>query len=610
MRRGGNRKQQSQKRSPERPIMSKKETKRSRSSATLDSAPRTIIASPVTPVPRTRSLKFVTHPITDAAEIEAPNSPPDSTTTSTDSRQTATATTTATSTTSTTTAGPTPGLPQVEKSTDGNDTEGVESDGEDPTSVERVVTPSIDPSDYQQSNSASGSTAAVAPLCLETTTVVPKQNLTFYEEMSLSQDFSYPIPDGEHSSRYSMYGGISHVASGWFSSVGNRTDQDDAVVCGKFVGRKSLPSMLVYNAIFDGHYGNDCSRFLGGTLHNVLETHYAQARREWRARHILASQHIDTDHTQETMPHPSLDNLDASDKPHSNTATTEGGTMTCGINSPSNANHTGDIHPEDTAQIEEEETVNEMTNSQEQVEQQIHEWEDMIKTILLKSFAEVEAKYLGKAGKCCGCQSGSTALLVLTQMHMGRMTLYIANLGDCRAVLCRGEVAEQLTEDHKPQRQDEAKRIKEAGGSLYRDGQGTLRVQRGGICRSFLAVTRAIGDYEFKVPKQVISPIPDVSCVHLQPDDSFVVIASDGIWDILTNQEAINVAKQYTDPYEASTNVVQAAIDKNPGASTENMSVIVVRFEANTPTPAPTTSTSTSSTSTSSTTTTNKTNTE
>eukprot|EP00965_Chrysotila_dentata_P023672 784454-Pleurochrysis_carterae.AAC.2 len=47
------------------------------------------------------------------------------------------------------------------------------------------------------------------------------------------------------------------------------------------------------------------------------------------------------------------------------------------------------------------------------------------------------------------------------------LTLYTSHVGDCRAVLCRNGVAVRLTQDHRPDRKDEQKRIKEAGGGVF-----------------------------------------------------------------------------------------------------------------------------------------------
>jgi len=143
-------------------------------------------------------------------------------------------------------------------------------------------------------------------------------------------------------------------------------------------------------------------------------------------------------------------------------------------------------------------------------------------------------------------------------------TLYCANAGDSRAVLVSksGKVTE-LSHDHKPDNDGEFRRVKAAGG-FVEDG----RVQ------GIIAVSRAIGDWEYKNPalqfekkplkkkktlkgtetpkpvsagpyrnieeakKHQVSSFPDIKKVPLKPDFDFVIIACDGIWDCFTNEQA------------------------------------------------------------------------
>ncbi|KAH3745494.1 phosphomevalonate kinase [Pelomyxa schiedti] len=242
------------------------------------------------------------------------------------------------------------------------------------------------------------------------------------------------------------------------------------------------------------------------------------------------------------------------------------------------------------------------TEEGENNEKQIRDcWEDMVKQVLLDSFSAVEANFLVRAEKMNN-NSGAAALIVLSQQHMGVMTLYIAHLGDCRAVLCRSEVAEPLTEDHTPKRADEAERIQAAGGRLVEVFDElrrvrSRRVSRPTLCRKTMPVTRVIGVREYKTPIKYLSATPEVICVHLQEHDSLMVVASNGIWNLLGNQEVIDIAKKYTDPYEAATNVAQAAKRKAPatGQIADDLAVIVLRFETST-TSNPSTSNTTSTT--------------
>ncbi|KHJ90196.1 protein phosphatase 2C [Oesophagostomum dentatum] len=104
--------------------------------------------------------------------------------------------------------------------------------------------------------------------------------------------------------------------------------------------------------------------------------------------------------------------------------------------------------------------------------------------------------------------------------------IVVANSGDSRAVLCRDGTAIDLSLDHKPEDDIERTRIVNAGGFVNEDG----RVNGG------LNLSRAFGDHSYKkntdlsLRDQMITALPDVKVEALQPNDEFLVIACDGIW--------------------------------------------------------------------------------
>ncbi|KAK1421345.1 hypothetical protein QVD17_23600 [Tagetes erecta] len=126
-------------------------------------------------------------------------------------------------------------------------------------------------------------------------------------------------------------------------------------------------------------------------------------------------------------------------------------------------------------------------------------------------------------GACC-----VTALI-----HKGKVI--VSNAGDCRAVMSRGGVAEALTVDHRPSRRDEKDRIESMGG--YVDCRnGVWRIQ------GSLAVSRGIGDKHLK--KWVIAE-PETRIIDVRPECEFLILASDGIWDTVNNQEAIDIVRPF-----------------------------------------------------------------
>ncbi|XP_071687839.1 probable protein phosphatase 2C 25 [Rutidosis leptorrhynchoides] len=122
--------------------------------------------------------------------------------------------------------------------------------------------------------------------------------------------------------------------------------------------------------------------------------------------------------------------------------------------------------------------------------------------------------------------------------------LVVSNAGDCRAVVSRGGVAEALTSDHRPSRLDEKQRIDSLGG--YVDcSRGTCRVL------GTLAVSRGIGDRSMK---QWITAEPETKILNITPEFEFLILASDGLWDKVSNQEAVDLAR----PFCASNDKLEA----------------------------------------------------
>ncbi|KEP61778.1 UNVERIFIED_CONTAM: PP2C, putative [Hammondia hammondi] len=139
--------------------------------------------------------------------------------------------------------------------------------------------------------------------------------------------------------------------------------------------------------------------------------------------------------------------------------------------------------------------------------------------------------------------SGSTASVVLQTQRK----LFVAHVGDSRAVLARqrkdGVVAETLTVDHKPTTPAERARIEAAGGELKRlECDIPYRVFLKGRLYPGLAMSRALGDAI--ASHAGVSCEPDLSTVELDRSCLFVIIASDGVWEFISNQEAVNIVNE------------------------------------------------------------------
>jgi len=127
---------------------------------------------------------------------------------------------------------------------------------------------------------------------------------------------------------------------------------------------------------------------------------------------------------------------------------------------------------------------------------------------------------------------GSTAVAVVLHENPGGFrTLISANVGDSRAILSRSGKAIDLTKDHKPTLESERKRILQAGGRIFLDDTGCHRVMN-------LSLSRAIGD---GFSKPIVSPEPDIRRFRVEEGgDEFILLASDGLWDVMSSQDAVN----------------------------------------------------------------------
>nr|GMD79175.1 probable protein phosphatase 2C 49 [Ipomoea batatas] len=165
---------------------------------------------------------------------------------------------------------------------------------------------------------------------------------------------------------------------------------------------------------------------------------------------------------------------------------------------------------------------------------------------------------------------GTTAI---TALILGKY-LVIANAGDCRAVLCRKGNAVQISHDHRPSCQFERKRVEALGGLIeygYLNGE--------------ISVTRALGDWSMKLPygsaSSPLSAEPEIHQVALTEDDEFLIIGCDGVWDVMSNQDAVSIVRQelrmHNDPQECAKELVNQALlrEKN-----DNLTAIVICFTA------------------------------
>ncbi|KAL1459957.1 hypothetical protein WDU94_011902 [Cyamophila willieti] len=171
-------------------------------------------------------------------------------------------------------------------------------------------------------------------------------------------------------------------------------------------------------------------------------------------------------------------------------------------------------------------------------------------------------------------ECGSTVNCILIKDNK----LYCANAGDSRAIAFVNGVVQPLSQDHKPNNAKERKRIQDAGG----------RVEYNRV-NGMLALSRALGDHQFKQNEslgpreQAVTALPDVTEKKVTPDWEFLVIACDGIWEVMSNQEVAKfvqdrIAKRM-EPEEICEELMDHCLATDcqvGGVGCDNMTVIVV----------------------------------
>ncbi|RDX99069.1 putative protein phosphatase 2C 74, partial [Mucuna pruriens] len=177
-----------------------------------------------------------------------------------------------------------------------------------------------------------------------------------------------------------------------------------------------------------------------------------------------------------------------------------------------------------------------------------------------KCFNEMD-KDLAKKMDKNGFRGGSTAVTLIKQGDQ----LIVGNLGDSRAVLCKTAhdkqlIPVQLTIDLTPDTPTEALRIINCGGKIFaaKENPGINRVWMPKGAGPGLAMTRAFGNFCLK--DYGVTSVPDVSYRKITNQDEFVVLATDGVWDVLTNSEVINIVASAPKRSMAASLLVYRAI--------------------------------------------------
>ncbi|BAT86095.1 protein phosphatase 2C 73 [Vigna angularis] len=202
----------------------------------------------------------------------------------------------------------------------------------------------------------------------------------------------------------------------------------------------------------------------------------------------------------------------------------------------------------------------------------------------LKTCAAIDEE-LKQQRKIDSFYSGTTALSIVRQGEL----IVVANVGDSRAVLATTSdegslVAVQLTVDFKPNLPQEAERIIQCQGRVFclEDEPGVHRVWLPDAESPGLAMSRAFGDYCIK--GHGLISVPEVTHRNISVRDQFVVLATDGVWDVISNKEAVEIVSSTADQAKAAKKLVECAEHawkrKRRGIAVDDISAICLFFHS------------------------------
>ena len=164
---------------------------------------------------------------------------------------------------------------------------------------------------------------------------------------------------------------------------------------------------------------------------------------------------------------------------------------------------------------------------------------DTLKNIVINSFELIDKEINSKNFKN---ETGSTGTVLLTKQEM-----------------------KLITKDHKCNDQNEVKRIRDKGGVVFRERVfGTLML------------TRSFGDKEMK--KYGVLSTPDIFIKNVEEEDIFVVIASDGVWDVVEENEVLKMSQGGISSNDFSKKIVNLAKERD---THDNISCIVIKLNKN-----------------------------
>lgn len=157
---------------------------------------------------------------------------------------------------------------------------------------------------------------------------------------------------------------------------------------------------------------------------------------------------------------------------------------------------------------------------------------------------------------------GATACIIYITKEQGKSILYSANIGDTRSVLINSYSAKRLSYDHRASDKNEYTRIINAGGIVF-----------AGRVYGQLMLSRAFGDWELK--PYGVSNVPHITRTELTPNDKYLIIATDGIWDVFEDEDVYQLSLTAQNTDDLCKTIIKMALAKG---SMDNLSCFVIKL--------------------------------
>ena len=190
---------------------------------------------------------------------------------------------------------------------------------------------------------------------------------------------------------------------------------------------------------------------------------------------------------------------------------------------------------------------------------------EILKQIVINSFEQIDKEINLKNFRNETGSTGTILLLYKDPTSPSNKSFLCANVGDSKAYLITKKEMILLTKDHKCCDANEVKRIRDKGGIVFRERVfGTLML------------TRSFGDKEMK--KYGVLSTPDIYIKNVEKDDLFIVIASDGVWDVVEENEILKMTQEGISSNDFSKKIVNLAKERD---THDNISCIVIKLNKN-----------------------------